>query len=111
MFIILVPIRIEKGYKEPYLEALKVNATASVRTEPGVMRFDIIQDAHDDDVIWLYEVYRDEEAFNTHRESEHFLNFYTKWRPRMEVLPHGAELGPGNQRGTHQIWPPDDEWY
>ena len=110
MFIILVPIRIEEGYKEPYIEALKVNASASVNTEPGVVRFDIIQDAHDDDVIWLYEVYRDEGAFNTHRASDHFNNFYSKWQPRMEVLPHGAELGPGNPRGTYQIWPSDKEW-
>ncbi len=110
MFIILVSIRIEKGYKEPYLETLKVNASASVKTEPGVVRFDIIQDARDDDVIWLYEVYKDEEAFTSHRATYHFNKFYDEWRGTMEVLPHGAEPGPGNQRGTYNIWPPDDEW-
>lgn len=110
MFIILVPIRVDKEYREPYMEALIVNGRASVQTEPGVIRFDIIQDAHDPDVIWIYEVYRDEEAFNTHRASTHFNEFYDRWRPKMEVLPHGAELGPGNQRGTYQIWPPDEEW-
>ena len=110
MFIILVPIRIEKGYKESYLEALKINANTSVKTEPGVMRFDIIQDARDRDVIWLYEVYKDEKAFSSHRATPHFNKFYNEWRGRMEVLPHGAEPQSDNKRGTYNIWPPDDEW-
>ncbi len=109
MFIILVPVRIAKGYKEPYLDALKINANASVRTEPGVLRFDIIQDARDSDVIWLYEVYKDEEAFTSHRATPHFNKFYDEWRGRMEALPHGAEV-PSGKRGTFNIWPPDDEW-
>jgi hypothetical protein len=35
----------------------------------------VVQDANDDHRIWLYEVYKDEAAFQAHTQAPHFLKF------------------------------------
>ncbi len=69
------------------------------------MRFDVIQDASDGNRIWLYEVYRDEEAFQAHTQSPHFIKFReasADWREQAGLQGAG--------RGASNIWPPDNEW-
>jgi autoinducer 2-degrading protein len=51
------------------------NARASVQ-EPGVVRFDVIQDAADATHVVLVEVYRDAEASAAHKATAH----YATWR-------------------------------
>ena len=79
-------------------------AKGSVGDEPGCLRFDVIQDGVDAKQIWLYEVYRDEAAFQAHTQAPHF----TKWRDtvadRRDEGPRGAALG------HHNIWPSNEEW-
>ena len=66
MYIIVAPIQIKNGFKEQYLNGMIENARGAVNDEPGCLRFDVIQDASDGNRIWLYEVYRDEAAFQAH---------------------------------------------
>ena len=53
------------------------NAQRSVNDEPGCLKFDVVQDANDEDRIWLYEVYKDEAAFQAHTQTPHFIKFPT----------------------------------
>ena len=105
MYIIIAPIQIKEGFKEQYINGMIENARGAVHDEPGCMRFDVIQDASDGNRIWLYEVYRDEEAFQAHTQSPHFIKFReasADWREQ------GGLQGSG--RGASNIWPPDNEW-
>ena len=105
MYIIVAAIEIKEGFKEQYINGLIENANSAVKDEPGCLRFDVIQDANDDNKIWVYEVYNDEAAFQAHTQSPHFLKFRdagTDWREQ------GALQGAG--RGASNIWPPDSEW-
>ena len=63
MYLIIAPLQIKDGAKEQFLEALLPNAQAAANTEPGCLRFDVIQDAGDPNRVWVYEVYIDEAAF------------------------------------------------
>ena len=40
------------------------NAQAAANTEPGCLRFDVIQDAGDANRVWVYEVYVDEDCLS-----------------------------------------------
>ena len=105
MYIIVAPIQIKEGFKEQYINGIIENARGAVNDEPGCLRFDVIQDANDDNKIWLYEVYRDEAAFEAHTQAPHFIKFREAsgdWREQ------GALQGAG--RGSSNIWPPDNEW-
>ncbi len=105
MYIIIAPIQINEGFKEQYIKGMIENARASVNDEPGCLRFDVVQDANDDHRMWVYEVYKDEAAFQAHTQSRHFLKL------RDECAPWRAQGGlQGSGRGATNIWPPDNEW-
>ena len=104
MYVIIAPIQIKEGAKEQVLEALVPNARAAATTEPGCLRFDVIQDAGDPNRIWLYEVYTDEAAFQAHTEAPHFI----KWRDTVKDWMDERPVGAG--AGSYNIWPPDDGW-
>jgi autoinducer 2-degrading protein len=60
---------------EDFLAATLANARESL-AEPGVLRFDVIQDQADPAHVVLIEVYRDEQAPAAHKLTAH----YTAWR-------------------------------
>ena len=105
MYVIIAPLQIKEGNKEKFLEALLPNAQAAANTEPGCLRFDVIQDAGDPNRVWVYEIYVDEAAFQAHTSSEHYLK-------AIEVLGQLRDdpVLQGAARGSSNIWPPDAEW-
>ena len=104
MYVIIAPIQIKEGYQEQFIAAVTEDARSSVANEPGCLRFDVIQDANDANRFWLYEVYRDEAAFQAHLQSPHLRKFRDTTRDwRTEGLQ-------GAGRGSTNIWPPDSEW-
>jgi quinol monooxygenase YgiN len=105
MYVIIAPIQIKEGYKERFIEEMIGDAKGSVNDEPGCLRFDVIQDANDENRIWLYEVYRDAAAFEAHTKAPHF----TKWRDAVKDWRADSDMQ-GAGRGAVNIWPPDGEW-
>src|SRR5579859_3921106 len=75
MLVVHVHVRIRPGQVGDFLVATLVNARASL-TEPGVLRFDVIQDEADPAHVVLVEVYRDAEASAAHKLTPH----YAAWR-------------------------------
>ena len=105
MYIIIAPIQIKEEFKERFISGISENASGAVKNEPGCRRFDVIQDANDVNRIWVYEVHKDEAAFQAHTQAPHYLKFReasTGWREE------GGLQGAG--RGASNIWPPDDQW-
>jgi autoinducer 2-degrading protein len=75
MLVVHVDVRVRPERITEFLDATVVNAQASLR-EPGILRFDVIQDQADPAHIVLVEVYRDADAPAAHKETEH----YATWR-------------------------------
>jgi autoinducer 2-degrading protein len=75
MLVVHVHVRIRPGQAEEFLAATLANARASLG-EPGVLRFDVIQDEADPAHVLLVEVYRDSEASAAHKLTPH----YAIWR-------------------------------
>lgn len=75
MLVVHVQVRVRPGRVEDFLAATLVNARASL-AEPGVVRFDVLQDQADPAHVILTEVYRDEEASAAHKLTPH----YAAWR-------------------------------
>ena len=57
---------------EAYKQASLANARETIK-EPGVIRFDVLQDVEDPTHFSLFEVYRDEAAREAHLATAHFL--------------------------------------
>jgi autoinducer 2-degrading protein len=56
VYSLFIKTRVKPGCAERFLTAIKVNAAASVATEPGCLVFDVSQDRVDPEVIYLYEI-------------------------------------------------------
>ncbi|MBC3478997.1 putative quinol monooxygenase [Pseudomonas sp. P1B16] len=82
MYSLFIKTRVKPGSAEAFLTAIKANAAASVATEPGCLVFDVSQDRLDPDVIYLYEIYRDDAAYEAHTLTAHFRDS----RPLVEPL-------------------------
>jgi (4S)-4-hydroxy-5-phosphonooxypentane-2,3-dione isomerase len=75
MMVVHVDVRVRPADLDAFLVATLANARASVE-EPGVLRFDVIQDEADPVHVVLVEVYRDAEAAVAHKQTTH----YATWR-------------------------------
>ena len=75
MLIVHVDIQIQPEFIEAFKRATLANARASVQ-EPGIARFDVIQDHADPTHFVLVEVYRSVEDTVRHKETAH----YAAWR-------------------------------
>lgn len=84
MFIVHVHVRVNPDAVAAFREATLRNASASVQ-EPGVARFEVIQQQDDATRFVLVEVYRSEAAAAAHKDTAH----YAAWRDA--VAPMMAE--------------------
>jgi autoinducer 2-degrading protein len=82
MLAIWVKVRVKAGQRERFLKAIEVDALGSERDEPGCLRFNVLQDAQDQNVYYFFEAYRDEAALEAHRAAPH----YAVWRAAADTL-------------------------
>lgn len=75
MLVVHVHVHVHEGSVEAFKAATVANASASVQ-EPGIARFDVIQQQDDPTRFILVEVYRTPEAPAAHKQTEH----YVRWR-------------------------------
>jgi autoinducer 2-degrading protein len=81
MFIVHVHIRVKPNAIEAFKTATLANARAS-RQEPGVIRFDVLQQTDEPTRFVLVEIYHDPAAQLAHRETAH----YPIWRDTVANL-------------------------
>jgi (4S)-4-hydroxy-5-phosphonooxypentane-2,3-dione isomerase len=84
MLVVHVHVRVRPGRVQDFLAATLINARASL-AEPGVLRFDVIQDQADPAHVVLNEVYRDEEAPAAHKLTPHYAVWRDSVAPMMAV--------------------------
>ncbi|MGB8020612.1 MAG: antibiotic biosynthesis monooxygenase [Candidatus Nanopelagicales bacterium] len=75
MLVVHVNIQVVPDQLDAFIQASLANAAASL-LEPGILRFDAIQDLADPAHVVLVEVYRDDAAGAAHKETDH----YATWR-------------------------------
>ena len=101
MLIVHVHVRVKTESIEAFKEASIENARHSVE-EPGIARFDVIQQADDPARFVLVEVYRTNDAALHHKETAH----YATWRDA--VAPMMAEVRTSVK--FENVFPPDEGW-
>jgi quinol monooxygenase YgiN len=75
MLIVHVHVQVKPDCIDAFRDASLINARHSI-AEPGVARFDVIQQLDDPTRFLLVEVYRTPEAVAAHKETAH----YQHWR-------------------------------
>jgi len=75
LLVVQVACHVKAEHVAAFREATLANARASVK-EPGIARFDVLQDRDDPTRFLLVEMYRAMEAPAAHKETDH----YKQWR-------------------------------
>ena len=101
MHVIHVHVHVRPEAVEVFKAATLINAANSVN-EPGVARFDVIQQQDDPTRFVLVEAYRTTDAIAAHKETAH----YAAWRDA--VAPMLAE--PRSSTKYANIFPADDAY-
>ena len=89
MLVVHVHVHVKPHDVEAFRAATIQNATESVK-EPGIDRFDVLQDGNDPARFLLVEIYRTPEAPAAHKATAHYL----KWRDAvadMMAVPRTSE--------------------
>ncbi|HOL66406.1 MAG TPA: antibiotic biosynthesis monooxygenase [bacterium] len=81
MLVVLVHVQVKPDFLEAFKEATFENARCSLQ-EPGIARFDVLQQQDDPTRFVLVEVYRNQEATAAHKATAH----YAAWRARVENM-------------------------
>jgi len=101
MLVVHVHVQVRPEYIEAFKRATIENARHSLR-EPGIARFEVIQNAQDPTRFILVEAYRTAGAPAQHKETAH----YAVWRDA--VMPMMAEARASVTYSN--AFPPDDGW-
>ena len=101
MLIVHVHVHIKPEHIEAFKLATIENAANSVK-EPGIARFDVVQQADDPSRFVLLEAYRDTEATTHHKATAH----YHAWAEKVADML--AE--PRSRVGYANIYPADQGW-
>ena len=73
MFTVLVHLEVRPEALAAFVDGIGENARASLRDEPGCLRFDVHQQVDHPHRFVLYEIYTDESAFyEAHRSTAHY---------------------------------------
>jgi len=101
MFIVHVHLQVKPEFIDAFKAACLDNAAHSLQ-EPGVARFDVLQQADDPTRFTLVEVYRTPEDPAKHKETAH----YHRWREVAEPL-----LAVPRTRTVYaNLFPADEDW-
>lgn len=101
MFIVHVFVQVKPGREEAFKHATIENARNSI-LEPGIARFDVLQQQDDATRFMLAEVYRSESDAAKHKETAH----YATWRDTVADMM--AE--PRSSIKYDNVYPDEEGW-
>jgi (4S)-4-hydroxy-5-phosphonooxypentane-2,3-dione isomerase len=101
MLVVFVYVHVKPEFVDAFKAASIANASRSVQ-EPGIARFDVIQQADDPTRFVLMEVYRTQEATVAHKATEH----YAAWRDAVT----GMMAEPRSSTKYENVFPADEGW-
>ena len=101
MYIVQVFIEVKSDHRNDFIHETVANATAS-RQEPGIARFDVLQEAEDPNRFVLVEVYRTKDDPARHKQTTH----YQRWKDRVESMM----AGPRTKKVYDNVYPDSQGW-
>jgi quinol monooxygenase YgiN len=101
MFIVCVHVHVKSDSVDAFRQATLANARSSIE-EPGIARFDVLQQQDDPTRFVLVEVYRTPDDPGRHKETDH----YQTWRDTVADMM--AE--PRSSVKYENVFPDDAGW-
>jgi len=78
MYAIMVTFTLHDGMADQFMPIMKTQAQNSMAKEDGCLQFDVLCHSDQPDMVSLYEVYHDRNAFDDHLKTNHYSVFSDK---------------------------------
>jgi autoinducer 2-degrading protein len=101
MYVVCVTVFVKPEDVNDFIEATKDNAS-NTHNEPGNVRFDVLQAVDEPSKFFLYEVYKAEEDFKSHQQTQHYL----RWRETVADMMAQPRQGVKH----YNVFPSDGDW-
>jgi len=101
MLVVIVNIHVRPECVEEFIKVTKINAECSLK-EPGITRFDFLQEDNDPTRFILIEAYKTIADPAKHRETVH----YKTWKEKVASIM----LEPRSKMDYTNLYPPDSDW-
>ena len=75
MYAVCVTFQVNAGSIDQFMPLMQQQATLSLNNELACQRFDVCTNPDRPNEVFLYEIYDDARAFQTHLKTEHFIEF------------------------------------
>lgn len=96
MFGILFRIEAKPGRLQELIDFFKWDQEVCNEKEPGTLRFEFYHDPENENALYVYEAYRDLEAFEEHKKNEPYQRWSTGVQEELgsnfSVLFHGEAV-------------------
>jgi (4S)-4-hydroxy-5-phosphonooxypentane-2,3-dione isomerase len=101
MHIVHVHVHVKPEFVEAFKQATRENASNSIQ-EPGIARFDVLQQSDDPTRFVLVEVYKTPQATAAHKDTPHYKRWANTVMRMMEEPRQGVRYS--------NVFPEDDGW-
>lgn len=101
MLVVHVHVQVRPEHVEAFQAATLANARASVQ-EPGIARFDVMQQSDDPTRFVLVEIYRHAAAPAAHKETAHYATWRDAVAPMLAVPRSSVRFA--------NVYPDDSGW-
>ena len=89
--VLVVTVKADPGVVGQLKPGMLENAAKSAQEE-GCLQFDVIESQDDENSFVFYEVYRDEDALASHRQTPHFLAYMDLLQALGDKVQRSAQL-------------------
>ena len=79
-------LTIDAAHLSGYRALLKEQMETALRTEPGVLKYEVYADKADPSKLTILEVYADNDAYLAHREATHFKKYKAATQDMVKTL-------------------------
>jgi quinol monooxygenase YgiN len=101
MFIVHVFVEVKPDRVQDFIDVTLQNARESIK-EPGISRFDVLQDQKTPNRFVLNEVYRTREDPASHKQTDHY-NHWKETVADMMAVPRTKQI-------YDNVFPQDEDW-
>ncbi|MGN6506371.1 MAG: putative quinol monooxygenase [Tepidisphaeraceae bacterium] len=84
-FIRIAELQVDRAQLAAFTEIVAEEIRESVRVEPGVLAIYAVADREDPAQLRFFEIYTDAAAYESHRQSPHFLKYVTLTQPMIRT--------------------------
>ncbi len=101
MIVRVISLRVKPEQIDEFKTATIANHVGSLK-EPGILRFDVLQNETDPSEFLLYEAYESQEATLTHKETVH----YRRWKDTVDPM-----MAQPRTSTAYSLVAPEQEYY